>query len=68
MTLLGKAQMRCRDCGRFISYSNITKTFDGCYNCGIKFGRKCPKCKVDGDSIKVITGKWYCYFCGETTK
>ena len=33
MTLLGKAQMRCRDCGRFVSYSNITKTFDGCYNC-----------------------------------
>jgi len=25
--------IHCRDCGRFISYSNITKDFDGCYNC-----------------------------------
>ena len=24
---------RCRDCGRFISYWNITKEFDGCYHC-----------------------------------
>jgi len=25
--------IHCRDCGRFVSYNNITKTFDGCYNC-----------------------------------
>ena len=28
-----KLSDHCRDCGRFISYSNITKDFDGCYNC-----------------------------------
>jgi len=26
-------RFRCRDCGRFISYWNITKEFDGCYHC-----------------------------------
>ncbi len=27
------SRVHCRDCGRFVSYSKITKTFDGCYNC-----------------------------------
>ena len=26
-------QFRCTDCGRWISYFDITKTFDGCYHC-----------------------------------
>ena len=26
-------QVRCRDCGRWISYFDITKTFDGCNYC-----------------------------------
>lgn len=29
----GNTRFRCRDCGRWISYYNITKTFDGCYHC-----------------------------------
>jgi ribosomal protein L37E len=28
-----KDQCRCRDCGRWISYHDITKTFDGCNYC-----------------------------------
>jgi hypothetical protein len=30
---MNKDQVRCRDCGRWISYYNITKTFDGCNYC-----------------------------------
>jgi len=29
----GDRRLRCRDCGRWISYYNVTKTFDGCYYC-----------------------------------
>ena len=29
----GNTRFRCRDCGRWISYYNITKTFGGCYHC-----------------------------------
>ena len=33
LTSNGNTRFRCRDCGRWISYYNITKTFDGCYHC-----------------------------------
>ena len=29
----GGTRFRCSGCGRWISYYNITKTFDGCYHC-----------------------------------
>jgi len=29
----GNTRFRCSGCGRWISYYNITKTFDGCYHC-----------------------------------
>ena len=37
-------QVRCRDCGRWISYFDITKTFDGCHYCeGSSFMREMNK-------------------------
>jgi len=50
---MNKDQCRCRDCGRWVSYYDITKTFDGLLNC-----INCDSKRVYYSSKSVWHGDW----------